>query len=257
MLQQLLYILGSIFLAPFLPLLIFLGKKVRKSIPDLPEASDNIVGKIEGESGEIRLLTIGESTIAGVGVTDHTDGITGQIAKTIHGLSKKTVHWQVLARNGYTAERVHQKLVAEIPTDKLDIIIIGLGGNDTFQFNSPLSFRKHLKVVVANIKKRQPDAKILIVNMPPIGEFPAFPWIIQRILGSLVSLHGAVIRDIPKLYNNVYYIDKAIHFKEWVHHAEGKMLTPKDFFSDGVHPSAMTYAIWGNKVGNFAMENVL
>jgi lysophospholipase L1-like esterase len=257
MFQQVFYILGSIVILPFLPVLIYLGKKVRESVPELPEASENLIGKIVGSNAEIRLLTIGESTIAGVGVTDHTDGITGQIAKTIHDLSGKTVHWQVLARNGYTAERVHQKLVPIIPTDKLDIIAIGLGGNDTFKFNSPLTFRKHLKVVVANIRKRQPDAKILIVNMPPIGEFPAFPWIFQRILGSLVGLHGAVIRDFPRLYNNVYYIDQAIHFEDWIHYAEGKELTVQDFFSDGVHPSAMTYAIWGNKVGSFAVENVL
>ena len=256
MFQQILYVLGSIFIAPFLPILIFLGKKVRKSVPELPEASENIVGKIDGTGGEIRLLTIGESTIAGVGVTDHADGITGQIAKTLHNSSGKTVFWQVLAKNGYTAERVNLKLVPCIPAEKLDIIVIGLGGNDTFHFNSPLTFKMHLRSVVVNIQKQQPEAKIIIANMPPIGEFPAFPWPIQRILGSLVALHGAVIRDIPRKMTNVFYIDQAIHFKDWIHYADGN-LTVKDFFSDGVHPSAMTYAIWGNKVGNYAIENVL
>jgi hypothetical protein len=63
MFQQILYVLGSILLLPFLPILIFLGKKVRKSVPELPEASENIIGKIDGTGGEIRLLTICESTI--------------------------------------------------------------------------------------------------------------------------------------------------------------------------------------------------
>jgi lysophospholipase L1-like esterase len=255
MLQQILYVLGTILITPFFPLLIFMGKKVRKNIPELPEASENINGKIEGKNGEIRLLSMGESTIAGVGVTDHKDGITGQFAKTLHDLTKKTVHWQVLARNGYTAERVNLKLVPRLPEYPLDIILIGLGGNDTFHFNSPFTFKKQLILTIQNIQKRQPKAKIVIANMPPIGEFPAFPWLIQRVLGSLVDLHGAVIRDVPQRFENVFYVNEKITFKKWIKRAD-KDLTPTDFFSDGVHPSAMTYGMWGKEIGHFIMKNI-
>jgi lysophospholipase L1-like esterase len=254
MLQQLLYFLGSILIMPLLPILLYLGKKVRKSVPELPEASDNLIGTIAGNQGDIQLLTIGESTIAGVGVRDHRDGITGGIAKNLRDLSQKSVHWQVLARNGYTAERVNQMLVPMIQNSKIDIIVIGLGGNDTFQFNSPLTFRKHLITTIKNIQLRQPTAKIIIANMPPIGEFPAFPWIIQRILGSLVSLHGSVIRDVPTLFNNVFYVDKTIRFDDWLSRTNGQS-TVHDFFSDGVHPSAMTYGIWGEEIGKFIVQN--
>jgi lysophospholipase L1-like esterase len=254
MLQQLLYLLGSICLIPFLPILIYLGKKVRASVPELPEASENLIGKIVGNSETIQLLTIGESTIAGVGVTDHTDGITGGIAKTLRDLSGKTVNWQVLACNGYTAELVNMKLVPQIPEHKIDIIVIGLGGNDTFQFNSPLIFRKHLRVAIKNMKKQQPTAKIILANMPPIGEFPAFPWVFQRILGSLVSLHGVIIRTLPKEFNNVFYMDNKIRFADWIKRTDDD-LTVQDFFSDGVHPSSMTYGLWGKEIGKFIMEN--
>jgi lysophospholipase L1-like esterase len=256
MLQQLRYFLGCILILPFTPILIYLGKKVRQSVPELPEASENLIGKIIGNKGDIQLLTIGESTIAGVGVTDHKDGITGGIANKLRDLTQKTVGWQVLARNGYTAERVNQKLVPLIPEHKIDFIVIGLGGNDTFQLNSPLTFKKHLVATIKNIQLRQPTAKIIIANMPPIGEFPAFPWIIQRILGSLVSLHGAVIRDVPTLFNNVFYVDQKIRFKDWLTRTNGQ-LTVDDFFSDGVHPSAMTYGIWGEEIGKFIVEKAI
>jgi lysophospholipase L1-like esterase len=253
MIQQILYLLGCLCLIPFLPILIYLGKKVRQNVPELPEASDNLIGKIVGNSEIIQLLTIGESTISGVGVTDHVDGITGGIAKTLRDLSGKTVNWQVLARNGYTAEKVNLKLVPKIPAHKIDIIVIGLGGNDTFQFNSPLIFRKHLRVAIKNMQKQQPTAKIILANMPPIGEFPAFPWIFQRILGSLVSLHGAIIRTLPKEFNNVFYVDNKIRFADWLKRTNAN-LKVEDFFSDGVHPSAMTYGIWGEEIGKFIME---
>ena len=254
MLQQLLYIGGSILVLPFLPLLLFLGKRVRQSIPDLPEASENLTGSIIGNSETIQILTLGESTIAGVGVTDHTHGITGQVAKTLHSLSGKTIYWQVLACNGYTAENVNQLLVPQIPQHALDFIVIGLGGNDTFKFNSPLTFKKNMVRLLDNIQRLQPNAQIIIANMPPIGEFPAFPWLIQLILGSLVKLHGAVIRDIPQRYHHVSYMDETIRLKDWIKRKDGNW-TPADLFSDGVHPSATTYAIWGEEIGQFALKN--
>lgn len=254
MIQQLLYLGGSILILPFLPLLLFLGKRVRRSIPDLPEASENLTSSLVGNGETIQLLTLGESTIAGVGVTDHTHGITGQLAKTLHISSGKTIYWQVLACNGYTAEKVNQLLVPQIPEYALDYIVIGLGGNDTFTFNSPLTFKKNMIYLLDNIQLRQPNAQIIIANMPPIGEFPAFPWLIQLVLGSLVKLHGAVIRDIPQRYDNVSYMDETIRLKDWIKRIDGNC-TSADLFSDGVHPSAMTYAIWGEEIGQFAMNN--
>ncbi len=253
MLQQFLYIGGSILIIPFLPFLLFLGKRVRQSIPDLPEASENLTSSIIGNAETIQLLTLGESTIAGVGVTDHAHGITGQLAKTLHISSGKTIYWQVLACNGYTAEKVNQLLVPQIPQHALDFIVIGLGGNDTFKFNSPLTFKKNMIRLLDNIQLRQPNAQIIIVNMPPVGEFPAFPWVIQLVLGSLMKLHGAVIRDIPQRYNNVSYMDKPICVKDWISRTDSH-LTSVDLFSDGVHPSATTYAIWGEEIGRFVIE---
>ena len=73
-------------------------------------------------------------------------------------------------------------------------------------------------------------------------------------LDSLVNLHGAVIRHIPQRYNNVSYMDEPIRLKDWIKHIDGNW-TSADLFSDGVHPSAITYAIWGEEIGRFALKN--
>jgi hypothetical protein len=62
--QQIIYLLGSIFVIPLLPILYFAGKRVRKEIPQLPEASLNIDGMINGIGESIEILSLGESTIA-------------------------------------------------------------------------------------------------------------------------------------------------------------------------------------------------
>lgn len=256
MILQFLYILGSIVILPITPILIYLGKKVKRDVPALPEASEGLTGSINGEGGEIRLLTLGESTVAGVGVTDHKDGLAGSIAKKLHESNGKTIHWQVLARNGYTAEVSNLMLVPQIPDHKIDFVVIGLGANDTFEFNSPMRFRKGMMVLIQNIQKRQPEANIIISNLPPIRNFPAFPWILQHILGNLIDLHSAAIVDLPKHFEKVFYINDKITLKKWIHKFDAHM-TDKDFFSDGVHPSAVSYGVWGNEVAGFILKNVI
>jgi lysophospholipase L1-like esterase len=256
MLQQILFYIGAIILTPFLPILYFLGKKVRKSVPELPEASENVTGSILGTGYDLQILGIGESSIAGVGVTDFKDSITGQCAKKINELTQKTVHWQVLARNGYTAERANLKLVPRIPDRNFDFILIGMGGNDTFKFSRPLTFRKHIVSILTNIQKRQPNAQIILINMPPIADFPAFPWYFKLIMGNLVALHRAVLLDVPKQFNNVSFIDEKLTFDNYILKT-GSTLTVNDFFCDGIHPSAMTYSIWGGDIGTFIVKEIV
>ena len=113
--QQLYFYLGGLLLLPLFPLLLVLGKWVRRRVPQLPEAQHHIEGTTSGVQPALRLLALGDSTIAGVGVTDHRDGITGHLADTLARAAGRAVSWQVLARSGYTAERVNAKLVARIP----------------------------------------------------------------------------------------------------------------------------------------------
>jgi lysophospholipase L1-like esterase len=254
MIQQLLYYLNSVIALPFIPFLSYLGKRVERDIPKLPEASENITGKIRGNQEAINLLTIGESTIAGVGVTDHKDGITGQIAMFLHEKTKKTVNWQVVAKNGYTAQRVQEHLVKLIPQINFDMIVIGLGANDTFQFNSPLTFKKHIFALITKLKQSQPQAKIVIISVPPVSDFPAFPKLLKFFLGNLVQLHGNIIKDISTFFPSVFYMPKILRLKDWLNF-ENRKLTPQDLFSDGIHPSALTYSIWGKEVVNFMLKN--
>jgi lysophospholipase L1-like esterase len=252
--QQIIYLLGSIFVIPLLPILYFAGKRVRKEIPQLPEASLNIDGKIEGTDESIEILSLGESTIAGVGVTDHADGIIGGIAKGLNFQTKKTINWKVLARNGYTAKMVNRKLVKRIPEKSLDFIFVGLGGNDTFRLNSPLHFKNNMIQLIENLRSVQPNSKIIILNMPPIADFPAFPKIVKFVLGNLVNLHRQVIQSLPQKFSNVFYINEKILLKDWLSKT-GK--TELDFFSDGVHPSALTYGIWGQETVEYLVDKKL
>ncbi len=253
---QKLFIGGMILTLPVLPFLAWQGKRVKKRIPTLPEAGGPATGQVGSGDNKIRILGLGESTIAGVGVENLEQGMTVKMAEEIAEKTGRPVEWQVIAKSGYTAKRVRELLVPKIPTKSFDLILIGLGGNDTFTVNSPKQWRKDFKTLIQDIRKNQQQAKLVIANMPPIGEFPAFPGLMKGMLGNLARLHGKAIRDFPQLFSNLYFIDKRIRLEEWMKKVDGPKKVA-DFFSDGVHPSPLTYAIWGKEIAKFILEKKL
>lgn len=253
MFHQFLYYLGALAALPVSPVLMLQGKRVRARIPELPEAGGPQRG-ITGRGGRpLRLLTLGESTIAGVGVANHEEGFTGCLAAFLHQAAGRPVEWQVLAKSGYTARKALRHLAPLLPSEPLDLIVVGLGGNDTFELTSPRRWRSDMIKLVQAIRDKQPGAAILINNLPPVGQFPAFPRSLQLALGSLVRLHGLAILDIPMLFENVYYHSRPIDLEEWRERAPAGA-GPETFFSDGVHPSELTYRLWAEEMGAFLLS---
>jgi lysophospholipase L1-like esterase len=199
------------------------------------------------------LLVIGESTVAGVGVKRHEDGLTGGIGRRIHELTQREVKWLSIGGSGYTAKKVTDLLTEKIPERPFDYVAIALGGNETFELNSPLTWKRNLEQLILRIREKLPDATIVIANMPPVGSFTALPKTLQWYLGGLVNLHRKVIMDFPSSYDNLVYLSEPINFDTWRQKAD-RNVPMKEFFSDGVHPSALTYQLWGEQIAERACE---
>ena len=247
---SLMYFAGLMLSLPLLPILLIQAKRVKQAVPRLPEAHQNVRGSVGTGQRTIRLVTLGESTVAGVGVSDHTDGITGHIAQTISRLTGSKVTWEVIGKSGYTARKAAERLVTKLPDATVDSIVIGLGANDSFAFNSPTTWQRDIEQLITSIRCKYEDCPIVFANMPPVGQFPAFPWIMRVILGSLTTLYGLVLGQLVRKHAKLYYVDRPIKFKDWAERA-GSEVSIDDLFSDGVHPSAQTYALWGEEVGEF------
>lgn len=254
LLAQLLYYIGAILSVPLLPVFYFQGKKARKNIPRLPEASLNTEGRAgEGDGVPLRVLLLGESTVAGVGVNDHADGFAGHFAGALSAHTGRPVQWQVVARSGYDAKAAHRKLTPLIPAEDFDLVIVGMGGNDTFYLNSPLVFRRNMAFLMRGIKEKLPGTPIVIMALPPVGAFPALPGLVRAGLGVLVHLHGLALRPIPKRIEGVFFPGKPIHASEWM----GAQYTGADFFSDGIHPSSIAYRMWAGETLRFVIKKKL
>ncbi len=240
---------------PLLPILYLQGKKVRKKIPELPEAKGDS-GIANGNSEDnIQLIILGESTIAGVGVITHEEGFSGSLARELTQLTGKTVKWKVYAKSGFRAKEVTIQLVPKIKEANLDFIAIGLGGNDAFQLNTPSGWKKDIQELIEVLRLKYPKTPIIFANMPPIHIFPAFTPLMQQTIGGLVEILGKELKQLIDSQENVYYHAKKITIDYWAnkYHLDTDLSL---YFSDGVHPSKLTYQIWAKDFAEFIDETV-
>lgn len=248
------YYLGVVVAVPLLPILYIQGKKIRKEVPKLPEAR-NPKGYIKTSSEKtLKILAIGESTIAGVGVDFHKNGFIGALAQEISTKTNNSILWRVYAKSGYTAKLVRKRILPKIEESNADIIVIGLGGNDAFTLNSPEVWMYQINLLIKELKIKFPKTPIYFTNMPPIKEFPAFTSTIKFIIGNLVEIFGGRLHRRVRNKTNVFYNNEVVTLKSWQdrYKIQGNVNT---FFSDGVHPSKITYQTWGKDMAHFIMNS--
>ncbi len=244
------YLLGAIVTIPLLPLMYIQGKQIRKKIPSLPEAEGREGVSSISSKKRLSLITIGESTMAGVGVDTHKEGFTGMLAEDLSTKLNIQICWKVYAKSGYTAKDVLQKIIPKIDENKVDILIVGLGGNDAFRLNTPKKWKSHILNIINALKNKFENAIIVFINMPPIKEFTAFTPLMKFTLGNLVTLFGEELEKVIDDHKEVYFHSQCITLEDWINKMDSNA-KPSDFFSDGVHPSKLTYQTWAKDISDF------
>lgn len=244
------YTLGALCI-PLLPLLYWQGKRVVKKVPRLPEAKGSI-GHIAGSKEDsISILGIGESTMAGVGVATQKEGFIGAFSQELNRKSQKTINWEVVAKSGIKLKGISERLLPKITMQNPDLIVVAMGGNDAFALRSPKKWEQNSIKLLAELRQKfGTTTPILLTNMPPIQYFPAFPFLIKWTIGSLVNLYRNKWVRLLKTEKNTYFNDEIIHMDRWKNRYQ--IAVNSDLlFSDGVHPSKLTYELWGKDMASF------
>jgi lysophospholipase L1-like esterase len=226
-----------------LPLLYLQGKALYRRIPRLP-AARTPEGFVDSGGGPVfQLLIIGESTMAGLGVEQHEDGFAGYFARSLSQSMSRPVEWRVFAQSGYTAQDVVQNIIPELKGLPADLIVIGLGGNDSFNLNFPSRWQVDTRNLIHRLRADFPVIPLAFLNLPPIRSFPAFTPLMQWALGNWVLFLAVALEELVSDFPSVYFSSAEISL-EYMQQRLGLTSTQQSFFSDGVHPSAYTYELW-------------
>lgn len=227
-------LLAKVLLAP---ILLVQGVYVRKTIVKLPEASGPRSG-ITGSGPTLKLLILGDSAAAGVGVSTQEQALTGHLVRQLS--DEFELHWTLFAKTGETTDSVNHQLAQSGLTD-FDVVLISLGVNDSTSGKSARRFKTQTESLVNQIKNQLGAKQIIFSSLPPMGAFPALPHPLRWFLGlQSTSLDKALIDTTHRLGCHYLPLD----------------LTPDPTLiaEDGFHPGPKVYAIWGQRAATLIKQ---
>ncbi|NET35471.1 MAG: SGNH/GDSL hydrolase family protein [Cyanothece sp. SIO1E1] len=249
---------GRLFLSiPVLPLLYWQGKKSKAAVPDLPPAKHPIgTSEHPQATHTFQVLSFGESAFAGIGIDDHQYTITGILAKQLSEKLAQNVAWEVVAKSGYNAEQVREELVDLSTIKRPDLIIIGLGANDTFEIHFPEKWKRDMIQLIGRIRDTHGNCPILLAHLPPVHQFPVLSPLLQWFMGNFMAEYHVVNQKLVQLEEAIHYVNERIDFDTWVDRLP-KNFTKSDLFCDGVHPGKLAHKLWGEAIAAYVLQKEL
>ncbi|EPX79253.1 SGNH/GDSL hydrolase family protein [Litoreibacter arenae] len=215
-----------------LPVLAAQGWRARKSARLLPEPEGPREG-VTGEGALLRLLIIGDSSAAGVGVGTQADAISGRLVSAL--AQTRRVDWRLNAVSGATTAQTLQRLTAE-ETGPFDMAVTALGVNDVTKGATLRRWLGHQREMCDRLREDFGCAHVFVSGMPPIGSFPLLPdplrWVLAEQGRRWDRALIAMLEDM-----------------EGCHHVKAaESLTPEQMSEDGFHPGPQVYRMWAEAV---------
>lgn len=210
--------------APVLPLAVLLGARTRRKMIALPEAAGPRSGTLEREGSVFDLAVLGESTAAGVGVSEQEEGLAFNIARAM----KRNVRLQIAGESGATVKRVHELM--EQLTFPVDAVVVTVGVNDTVELTRGSVWSKRVGALVTELKTRG-ARDVVVSGLPPLGAFRVLPQPTRSAVGARAAYLDQLLRHTCE-QKGARYIPLRLPLRQ-------ELLA-----SDGFHPSAVGYAEW-------------
>lgn len=227
------------------PVLIGQARYLRRKTPLLPEPQGEREG-IERPSGRmrsdpsavaapLRLLLVGDSSAAGVGVAHQSDALVGHLSRSLAAHLRQPVAWRVSAKTGdttaMTLARVQQEH-AERPM-AADVAVVATGVNDLHDQVPSHQAVRH-RAELADWLLAQTGARhVLMVPLPPVHQFPLLPNPLRWVVGADARRHDRALADWAATREDVSHIRIEMELG-W--HNMG---------ADGFHPGAPVYQVCG------------
>lgn len=163
-----------------MPLAMLQGLWVLQRTPRLP-APDGTAGRIGVGLGTAwRVVGLGDSIMAGMGVREQCNSLTATYARLLQGRLQRDVEWQVHGLNGATSTAVLHKVAPGAPA--ANVYLVSVGVNDATRGVSPTRFARNLHGLADLLQRKSPGATILFGGVPPMECFPALPWPLNSVL---------------------------------------------------------------------------
>jgi lysophospholipase L1-like esterase len=207
---------------------------VRKNAPRFAAATGPKEGTV-GHGQPYTLYAVGDSLIAGVGASQLTDALVGQVAIALAGELNGQVNWVAQGSIGARTEKVVQRLAPGLPAVPADFIVISTGVNDITALEQLNKWLKELDALITALQTHSPQAIIAMAGIPPLRGFPLLPQPLRALFGIRAEIFDNAARHLFTGYERAIYVPYDVE------------PGPDQFSADGYHPNEASY----QKMGEF------
>ncbi len=198
-------------------------------------------GLCMGQNQGLKIIGLGESTMAGVGIPKHSETLTGLTASRLNAMTHRSIHWKIHAENGLTIELLNELIKKQNLLDA-EIIMVAIGGNDVFKLTSPWKWEKHLRNCMFLLQTKSRDPLIIFSHVPPVGHFPAIQNPLRLAFGFWRYLLQSSLNRVIHSNLEVHLLDEDFPFiREY-------------FLEDGIHPAPLAYRLWAEALARKSIK---
>ena len=217
------------------PVYAWQGIGVRLSVRRLLPAPGEPSGRIDGQGPDLRLLVVGDSSAAGVGLDHIEQGLAAQVARALNMRTGRAVSYRTAGFNSAISTELRDHVLPHIEPRDWTHVLISIGTNDIKNFRTGKSWKKGFGGLIYAIRARFPQAAIYWCNILPMDRVPALPPALGRILERRARLIN-MIGNTLCAERGATAIPRMLGFG------------PHAFCADGFHPSVTGMADWGAHV---------
>ena len=196
-------------------------------------------GRVGGAGTPLRVVWLGDSTAAGVGVDDAVDALPTVVAAALG----RPVELTVLAVSG---DRIGDVLADQVPAADpvegavaADVVFVSIGANDVTHLTSRDDFTGRYRTLVDRLPA---GAEVVLLGVPDMGALPRLAQPLRAVTGLRGRQLDEVVREVAA-EAGATYVPIAAATGPTFRAEPGRM-----FADDDYHPSAAGYRLWADAV---------
>lgn len=218
------------------------GVWLKRRIPRLPEAPGERNGLCPADTDThdqrpLRLVAVGESPLAGVGLDDQRQNLVPLLAAALALRLKVDVAWQVAARNGATVATARRQLLPQLTDEPADLALIGLGVNNSLRLDTVERWQADMTRLIDELRSRLGPVPVILAGVPDMGRFPSLPPPLSWMLGARARWLDQGLAALAAQLDQVVHAPIPLD-------ARFETL----FANDGFHPSAIGHQAWSESL---------
>lgn len=221
------------------PILFLQGRRVRRTVPRLPEPPGPRSGTV-GRGPPLRVLIAGDSAAAGVGAPAQDQALAGHLVAALQDDFRIT--WRLEARTGATTADTLARL-GSLDAGPFDVLVTSLGVNDVTRGVDLSTWLGQQRELLRLARDRFGISAAVVAGLPPVDGFPALPQPLRWYLGRRARQLTRHLRDLLAAEPDAHFL--GLRFS----------LDPSLMAEDGFHPGPEIYRGWGQRAAAIIREH--